>query len=279
MLWNFAWSLLLISRSKTLAESIKDDILCLMDNITIAGSAGWIPSNNRNTCCAYLQKNKHMLVIDAGTGLSFLVDQQHEFEHVETIDIVLTHFHLDHISGLAYLAALNNPQRIVVHAPGQALYNTASQNIIGALNAQPYHPISLEQLNIDIKELQLGENEISGVAVETRAQLLHSAPTMGLRFNDFTWITDTGFDKETAAFARQTPHLFHEAWFQAQHPQSATSHTSAKDAALVAQQSQADKLTLIHLPTWNNTIDAIEKEAQNSFADAEAAYDGMVHWF
>ncbi len=74
-------------------------------NGVLLGSGGWIPTSKRETCCAYLREGSHVLLIDAGTGVQRLLEQPDLLSGAETVDIVLTHFHLDHVVGLSYLPA------------------------------------------------------------------------------------------------------------------------------------------------------------------------------
>ncbi len=89
------------------------------DDCASLGSGGWIPTPSRATCSALLREGDHALVIDAGTGISHLVTTPDLLEGVSTIDIVLTHFHLDHIVGLAYLPALSLVRAAARPRPGR----------------------------------------------------------------------------------------------------------------------------------------------------------------
>ena len=65
--------------------------------IVFLGTAGYHPNEHRQTTCMMIPEAG--IVFDAGTSLFRLA------QHVETdsLDIFLTHAHLDHIAGLTYL--------------------------------------------------------------------------------------------------------------------------------------------------------------------------------
>ena len=74
--------------------------------LRILGAGGWIPTATHATCSALLRSGDAAVLIDAGTGIERLVADRSLLEGVETLDLVLTHFHLDHVVGLGYMPGL-----------------------------------------------------------------------------------------------------------------------------------------------------------------------------
>jgi len=78
----------------------------------VLGCAGGIGGRERHTTCLMLD---HDLVLDAGTGLCTL-----DIESLAAIDhVFLTHFHLDHVAGLALMVDAVQGRRskpVTVHA-------------------------------------------------------------------------------------------------------------------------------------------------------------------
>ncbi len=64
------------------------------------GTAGYHPSEDRHTSCYYLPDAA--LVLDAGTGI-FRLTAELLSQPRESIDILLSHAHLDHVVGLTFL--------------------------------------------------------------------------------------------------------------------------------------------------------------------------------
>jgi ribonuclease BN (tRNA processing enzyme) len=203
----------------------------------VLGSGGWIPTGRRETTCVLVRRGDHALVLDAGTGLRRLVTEPERLDGVTRIDVALTHFHLDHACGLAYLPAL--PIMPVVHAPGAWLYRTASAELLAPLLSPPISPFDQRP---EIREL--GERQaIGGFTLTARAQPRHWHPTAGLRVDDaLALITDTGYDPGSAELARGVEHLLHEAWLPGDDRDA-----SERDAERVAREAGADRLTLVHL--------------------------------
>src|SRR5437588_7298730 len=186
----------------------------MLETLTTLGGGGWFPAFGRHTACALLRNGPAAIMIDAGTGVGRLAERPELLGHVERLDILLTHFHLDHIAGLAYLPAMGLCQQTTVWGPGALLYGTPTEALLSQVSNEPFHPVPLSMQDIEVRDLPAGELELAGVRIATRRQDRHSAPSLGLRFDDWlAWITDTAYDPDSAGFARGCHVLAHEAWF------------------------------------------------------------------
>jgi ribonuclease BN (tRNA processing enzyme) len=91
----------------------------------LLGTAGWMPTDSRDTACVYLRQGDRVLLFDAGTGARHLLNSPDLIRGVTRIDVCLSHFHLDHLIGLSYLPGLPSEIELVVWGPGKALYETS----------------------------------------------------------------------------------------------------------------------------------------------------------
>ncbi len=246
----------------------------MLERLIVLGGGGWFPAFGRHTACALLLGGEAALMIDAGTGVGRLIERPELLEGVEQLDIILTHFHLDHIAGLAYLPAVETCSQTTVWGPGESLYGVKTEALLDRVSHEPFHPVPLGGLRIAIRDLRLGEQEVAGLRVATRRQDRHSAPTLGLRFEDrLAWITDTAFDPDSASFAAGVELLAHESWFTADIPRNPEIHSSAVQAAEVAEQADAEQLLLIHMPPFEPSVEQLALEAQQTFPRALIAHD------
>jgi ribonuclease BN (tRNA processing enzyme) len=247
----------------------------MLEQLIILGGGGWFPANGRHTACALLRDGDAAVLIDAGTGVGRLVENPALLDGVERLDILLTHFHLDHITGLAYLPAIGPTTETTVWGPGAELYGTPTSEMLSPLLHEPFHPVSLERQEIAVRELSMGEMELAGMRVQLRRQDRHSAPTVGLRFGDMlTWATDTAYDPATAPFAEGSAILAHEAWFTSDQPLNEDVHSSAAQAAEIAAAAGVDRLLLIHLPPFRRDVVDLVIEAQSIVPRSLLADDG-----
>jgi ribonuclease BN (tRNA processing enzyme) len=238
----------------------------------LLGSGGWIPTPERETACTLVRDGECALVLDAGTGLQRLVDDPALLEGVRRLDIALTHFHLDHVCGLAYVPAL--PVRPTVWAPGAWLYGTPSADLLAPLVCAPISPFEPEELG-EVRELGEGPQAIGAFQLTARRQSRHWAPTAGLRVGDeLALVTDTAYDPGSAELARGVGHLLHEAWSTSKEPVAVDGDATAAEAGRVARDAGAGRLTLVHLnPRWPDP-DARLADARGLMPEAERGQDG-----
>jgi ribonuclease BN (tRNA processing enzyme) len=245
--------------------------------LTILGGGGWFPANGRHTACALLRDGDSAVMIDAGTGVGRLIERPELLAGVARLDIVLTHFHLDHIVGLAYLPALGVPDQTTIWGPGSQLYGTPTSELLDRVSREPFHPLPLGQQQIEVRDLSASGLELPATTIKTRRQDRHSAPTLGLRFGDeLAWITDTAYDPGSAPFAQGCRVLAHEAWFTSDAPLNPEIHSSGAQAAQVARDAEAERLLLIHLPPFTESVQEPVREAQAGFTQAQPAHDGLA---
>jgi ribonuclease BN (tRNA processing enzyme) len=238
----------------------------------LLGSGGWIPTDNRETMCVFLRHHEHGLLLDAGTGLRRLVSEPALLEGIRSLDIVLTHFHLDHVCGLAYVPALS--VRPAIWAPGRWLYGRSSAELLAPLRTAPLSAFEAQELG-DVHELRPATQSIGRFGITTREQTLHWAPTAGLRVQDaLALITDTAYEAESAEFARGVTHLLHEAWSCSSSPVAQTGDATAAEAGHVAREARAAHLTLVHISPVVSDEAKLLADAQSQCPAAQLGQDG-----
>jgi ribonuclease BN (tRNA processing enzyme) len=214
---------------------------------TILGSGGFVPTGRRETSSLLLRGGAgSAVVVDAGTGLRRLItDRERWLGDARRLDVLLSHFHIDHVCGLAYLTELSDLE-VVIHGPGAALYGTPTAEILARMFfSPPLMPVTLDQLGVRVAEVAPGALEVGGLAVAARRQDQHPNPTLGFRVEDaLTWCTDTEADPGTVAFARGSRVLAHDAWG----PPAAPGHTTPEEAGALARDAGVPRLVLIHVP-------------------------------
>lgn len=230
----------------------------------ILGSGGWAPSAARETACVLVREDDRALLLDAGSGMRRLVAEPALLEGASRLDVVLTHFHFDHVCGLPYLPLVDVDATI--WAPGAWLYGTSSAGILDPLRRPPISPDDVTGV-YSVAELQAGAQEVGGFVVRASAQPRHWAPSAGVRVGDhLALITDTPYEPTSADLAAGVPHLLHEAWSASSAPSYPDKDSTAADAGRVAREAEVGRLTLIHLdPRLPDHSDLVE-DAASAFA-------------
>jgi ribonuclease BN (tRNA processing enzyme) len=239
----------------------------------LLGSGGWISTAERATTSVLVRTGDRALIVDAGTGLHRLVTNPALLAGAGGLDVVLTHFHLDHVAGLAYLPALERPA--TVWGPGAWLYGTPTSKLLAPLLEPPLSPFGAGELP-EIGELAEARQSVGEFEVRTRAQHRHAAPTAGIRIgDDLAVVTDTGYDEGTAELARGVAHLLHEAWSSSTGRARVDTVATGFDAGRAAEEAEAKELMLIHLDPRVADHEPILLDAQRAFPAARLGRDGI----
>jgi ribonuclease BN (tRNA processing enzyme) len=239
---------------------------------TILGSGGFVPTDRRETSCLLLlpADSDRAIVVDAGTGMRRLITDPSVLQGRRKVDVLLTHFHIDHVCGLPYLTELDHGE-LTVHGPGAALYGASTAEILARVFSPPIMPIRPEDLGVDVAELDVGAADFGGLEVRARRQDRHSNPTLGLRFGDaLVWCTDTQDDPATVDFARGVRVLAHDAWG----PPAAPGHAEPGAAGSLATEAAVPALVLIHVPPLADEAE-LHARAAASHGNVTVASDGL----
>lgn len=134
-----------------------------------------------NTSCVEVQGPEGALVVlDAGTGIRRLGAVVGK---ARSIDVLLTHLHMDHIQGLGFFEPLFRAD-IDVHIWGPP---STTQNLRSRLTrylSPPLFPVWLRELpRVILLDVPLGSFTIGALRVDA-ALVAHPGPTVGYRISD-----------------------------------------------------------------------------------------------
>jgi ribonuclease BN (tRNA processing enzyme) len=246
-----------------------------MTEVLLLGSGGWIPTSTRATCAALVRDGEHAVLLDAGTGVAHLVEDSRLLQGVRRMDIVLTHFHLDHVVGLSYLPALPLPERPRLHGPGDLLFDTPTEQILALLMNPPLFAADLDAILAGVYEIADKALTLGPFELRFRVQARHNGATLAMRVDDeLTYCTDTAYDEGNAEFARGSRFLAHEAWYTEDAPREIETHSSARQAARTARAAGVQELTLIHVRPGADERQLVE-EARSVFETSVVGSDLM----
>ena len=248
--------------------------------VRLLGSGGFVPTRARETACVYVRSGARVLLLDAGTGVSRLVEEPSLLRGVERLDVLLTHFHLDHVVGLGFLPALSDVRVREVWGAGAIVAATSTRDLVHRLLDPPFFapsPADVERtFATAIHDVAPPRAEIGGFSVELRVQPRHATPTLAVKVNDvLAYCTDTGYDPENAAFARGSRLLLHEA-FYAGGTSEDSGHSASGEAARVAAEAGVERLLLVHVNPEVESEEELVRFARERFPASEIGRDGPV---
>jgi ribonuclease Z len=210
--------------------------------LVLLGTGGYYPTSYRHTACAMLPEVG--IVLDAGTGLSYLRD----FLSTDRLDIFLTHAHLDHIAGLTYLINL---------VPADVLARTTVRGEAAKLAAVREHLFA--ELIFPVAPTftfapLTGPTALPAGGQLTYFALQHPGGSIGYRLDwpghSMAYVTDTTAKPNAhyVAQIRGIDVLLHECNFpdDADNRPTITGHSSLQAVAEVAAAAQVGRLVLVH---------------------------------
>ncbi|MBO0881113.1 MAG: MBL fold metallo-hydrolase [Mycobacterium sp.] len=243
--------------------------------LTVLGSGGWIPTSSRQTSCYLITSGTEALVLDAGTGLGALHIGPSLLAGIETVTVLLSHFHLDHVTGLGFLSGRGlGGRETTIAGPGLVSYDRSTRSIVEAqLLARPFHTTS-PVASARWAELCRDTLSFAGHEIETWEQTRHTLPSAGFRIGDrLAYCTDTEFDPETIRHVAGVTMLLHEAW-EPTNPERG--HTSGEEAATIAVEAGVSDFVLTHHHPLPGVPERTAAAAQRLFSAAVPATDGAV---
>ena len=220
-------------------------------NIYILGAAGWIPGANE-TSCIMVENKGQLFILDAGTGLSNIRNYTHILDKYDTVHLLLSHYHLDHIIGLSYIDPFIREKRFRVYGPGLMAYPETTDYYLHAFLRQEFFSRSIDAFSHDVQVLDFpGESFFIGDTKITVTRQKHSAPSYRIALDDrLIYATDLSFSEE-AWEGVSADVLFHVCWEYREPGQDSYRHTSLLQLKEGLPLKSLGRIFLIHHnPVW-----------------------------
>jgi phosphoribosyl 1,2-cyclic phosphodiesterase len=246
-----------------------------------------------NTTCIrlYRENVNRIAIIDAGTGIRNLGKEIMRGKiSQETINILFSHFHWDHIQGFPFFApAYSKDQKIGILAMGRKGKIKDLKEIFSLQMQKEYFPIGLDTMGATFQFLTFGDRESFYGALVTVAPQhhLYEGGSYGFRIEDsgVTMVVCTdvehinGLDPKVIELARGADLLIHDGQYTAEEYKrfKGWGHSSWEDAVKVAIEAKVKKLIVTHHDPDHNDdfLDDLERQCQSIFPNSMFAREGM----
>lgn len=241
--------------------------------IVLLGTTGYHPTDARQTACMMLPECG--VILDAGTGMY----RARDYIATETLDIFLTHTHLDHVMGLTFLFDVlheKSVDRVRVH--GQPKKLVALQQHLFSEQLFPVMP------PIQWQPLGSGPLQLPNQTTLTHFPLEHPGGSVGYRLDwpdrSLAYVTDTTA-REGADYIekiRGVDLLIHECYFPDGWEEKAelTGHSCISPVAKVARAAQVGRMVLVHINPIAESDEEIGIEtARDIFPRTDIGVDRM----
>jgi len=226
--------------------------------LIVLGSGGWIPTERRETCTYLLDTGKSIILIDTGTGISNLFAYETIVNKYDTIHIIYTHYHHDHLCGLAYLPCWTKGKNLFFYGAGEKFYGKNCIDILQDYTNQPYFVRPLMQYAENITVTNFSEKSITIDNLQLQfIEVQHSSPCFAVLVEGFfLFATDTVVLENIFSTAASVKYLLHECWNL--EDTRIHGHSSAHELKEMLQKYPQINLKLIHA----NPSNSMDKEAE-----------------
>ncbi|MQC26328.1 MAG: MBL fold metallo-hydrolase [Chloroflexi bacterium] len=239
-----------------------------MPKLIILGTSDSVPDENHdNTHMLLIGKTRRVLVDCASNPVMRL--RRIGVEPNSITDIIMTHFHPDHVSGVPLLLMnmwlLGRHDQLNLYGLEHTV--RLMEQLLDAFEWERWqeYPVDIKRLRNKNMTLVLEAPDLRIVSYPVN----HFVPAIGLRFEFpgsgkvVAYTSDTAPTANVAWLAQGADILLHEASGESE------GHSSAAQAGEMAKQAKAKALYLIHYPTGL-------KNPQDLVAEASRNFDGPV---
>ena len=247
-----------------------------MPELIILGSAAAIPDLEHDNSHMIIQTGDGAVLIDCGTAPMLRLERV-GIPLGDVTDIILTHFHPDHVSGLPLLlmSMWLEGRRKALRIFGLHHCLKRVEDLMGFYqwgDWPGFFPVAFHRLpeSERVRVLEQGEVTIYSSPV------CHVIPTIGLRVEAkstgrvIAYSCDTEPCQALINLAQGAGVLIHEATGES------VGHSSAVQAGATARDAGVESLVLIHYPVGDSDMSNLVEEARSTFSgDIRLAEDFM----
>lgn len=231
------------------------------------GTAGYHPNETRQTSCYYLPDAG--IALDAGTGIYRLP----KVLRGKSLDILLSHAHLDHVAGLTFLLD------ILSKHPVERIQIWGESDKLAAVREHLFHPL-IFPADIEAKWNAIDESPefVIGDTTVTWRHQEHPGGSVAYRLEwpdgkRLVYSTDTTGDRSPGyvEWSRHADLLMHECYFRNEASEWAqkTGHSWTDRVAEIAVLNSPKKLLLTHVNPLEHESDPVQSHLIRERIEAE----------
>ncbi len=255
-----------------------------MMKLVILGSGTSVPHPRRSSSAHWLETDTGSLLLDISAAAVHRMAQEN-LDWVNLDAIWISHFHLDHVGGLApfLFGTKYAPQTQARRKPLLIFGPRGTEKLLGAFDRAGKYGLFKQPFPIEVREVapRTSCDVPGGLRAET-FPTPHTRESLAIRLTNehgggsgtsFVYTSDTGHTHSLAAFARDADLFMMECSFWRSKP--VATHLELTDAMNLAQDSGARRVVLAHLyPEWDG-VDIAAEAKKLWDGDTIEARDGL----
>jgi phosphoribosyl 1,2-cyclic phosphodiesterase len=244
-----------------------------------------------NTMCIEMRCGPHVLIFDAGSGMSPL-GQLLKSEAQRDIVLFFTHFHYDHIMGFPFFGPLYDPAARVRVWSGTLTGQMTTVQVIEDFMRHPFFPVGPEICRAELVAQEFAAGDVlapfSGVTIRT-AMLNHPGGSIGYRVEfggrAVAVITDTEhepgqLDPAVLGLIAGCDLFLYDTTFTEEEFETyrGFGHSTWQQAIRLAQAAKARQVGFIHHAKWRGDAELtrLEAKARRRMPGAFFGRDGQI---
>lgn len=247
-----------------------------MGKLIFLGTGAAIADSNQQNSQIYLEEGDHHILVDSGN--SPIILHERGVDILRITDLILTHFHPDHVGTIPQLLMVmwlqGRRQPLHIYGLRDTLDRVEEMMNLYLWREWPgFFAVIFHRVSEELQSLLIHTPTIRVYASPVR----HLLPTMGLRFDclkskkTIAYSSDTEPCPEMIALAQGVDILIHEG------AGAAKGHSSPVQAAQVAKEADVRSLYLIHYSAEKLKSAQVEKEVHSVFSGKfSLAQDGLT---
>lgn len=254
--------------------------------ITFFGTRGSSATGNpmtarygNNTSCALVEAGERFIILDMGTGVIQLANQR----KLPGADILLSHFHYDHIEGMPYFMPFFGDDPYVIHA--EARNGLKVEQLLSEYMRRPYFPITPEVFSKNLSCQTFAENASFSLGEDILIETMHTnhsdfATAFKIRYDQksLVYLLDhehgSAIDEQLIGFCHGAELVVYDAYFTTEEYNSGRynswGHSTYEAGLQLAKQAEVKQMVLCHHAIWRTdaVLDQLSERIKEQFPNA-----------
>jgi ribonuclease BN (tRNA processing enzyme) len=247
--------------------------------LTVLGSGTAVPHPKRSSPGFWLETAAGSIALDFGPSVMFRMAQENlDWPNLDTIWI--SHFHLDHVGGLApFLFGIRNaPETRNRKKPLHLVGPVGLRKLIERFDAANNYKLFQQRFPLEIIEVEpLERFEILPGVEATALSTPHTEESFAIHVREgdktLVYTSDTGFTETLSAFAKNVDLMVIESSFVKDKP--VQKHLELAEAIYLIRMAKPKRAMLTHLyPEWDSVDFEVEVRKVSRGCKVLQAEDG-----